>query len=230
MSKTNKTFFLLIFLVLTLFVSGCSQIFSVSSATDLIQYTNEPIKVAFTTNIMAPEINVYFDNQAIDFQQTKDGDTYTITASVATPGILKIIISGGEKPETITIDVRKPYIKVVYDIPPQVEEGESAELIIETQTPQGTPLDVDSVEIVYSDPTNVFHTIEMRRIGVGEYATLINYKQRGNYIFKIYPHLLGFETKETTAITAVLATTQFSFAVYLFIGALLYYWYGKKRK
>jgi hypothetical protein len=185
-----------------------------------------------SSSVIQSFIYTYLDNNG----------TYTLKlTNVTEEGIFKIVVSEGNKtPEVQVIEVKKPYVKVIADIPQSVERNTRSTLEVKTYNPQGEKLSADSVDIVVSTPDSVERTIDLVKVNETDSNTFrieYDYLNYGAYNFKIHARLPGYETLEEHKLTTVLKTEGihpiiwvWTIAIILYVILFLLNLIGKKKR
>lgn len=236
MAKDNRPLLIVGLIILAVLFFQYSDFFGINLLSPQVQYNNQDIEARFKLiNYTNPTINAFFDNEKI-FEITANETNETITFTkdlingtyvlkvmgIKEEGIFKFVVSEGNTTEIQVIEVRGPYVDITYNIPGVVDEDEIVDLEIETFTPQGEELDADSVDVEIIDPDNKAETISFDKSG-NKFTKRFNYKENGNYQFKVKARKDGFETIEVTAITTVVKTGGIHPVVWVWIGAAIFW-------
>jgi len=222
MKENNSLYFALIVIALytLLYLGANGSLFSsVSLQSNQVQYYNKPIIVSITTDLVDPNISVYFNNNLLNASVIILNNTYKITQELSSEGLLTVYLASGNESFSEVIEVRKPFVDIKQTIPTMLNKGESAKLEVRTYNPQGDPLQADSVDIDVYDPSNIKTTIFLDK---EDYVFTKNfiYSKEGNYIFKINARKSGYNTVQQTVITSVLKTEGIHPIIFIWLGII----------
>lgn len=215
--KVRNTIIVIVLAFLLLVIAKQFDLFSTQTLElNQVQYYNKPIKLQITTDIIEPIFTAKFNNQNININYTKQDQVYIITTELEEIGLLKVYLND----ELIeTIEVKKPYVTALNNFPTIVDKGTTYTIEIEPINPQGEVLDSDSMDITIIFPDNKQSKMVLEEDG-NIFKGTIQYTDSGNYIFKIKPRKIGYDTKETTAITSVLKTKSVHPVFYIWAGLI----------
>jgi hypothetical protein len=148
----------------------------------------------------------FFNDIPINTTNEFYNNTYKfVLYNVTQEGIFKVIFTAENFTESQVIEVKNPFIDIKHNIPETIEKGESFKIQIRTFNPQNEALNADSVDVDVYDPDNSKTTLFLDK-QENIFEKIFYYNKAGNYIFKIHPRKVGYETKEFSTITAVLKT------------------------
>lgn len=235
MSEKNRTLTIVILMILAIIFFN-SQLFTIYLSSPKVQYNNKPITAEFKlSNYTNPLITAFFENkeifeinanetnETITFDKNLINNTHQLTIhGIKQEGTFKFVVSEGNLSEVELIEIRNPFVDINHNIPGAIDEGESFKIDIKTFNPQGEVLIADDIGVTVSTPDNEVKDIEFTKSENLFYATF-NYKDDGNYIFKIKPSKSGFDTKEFTAITSVIETGGIHPIVWIWILAIVFW-------
>lgn len=227
---TNKNFPLVIFIILAgIYLFSNTELFSISLLTPQVVYYNSPINIKFTTNLSEPQISLYFNevllsqtNQSITYTDAIINGSYVLTVSnITQDGLLKVIASKENVSEIQVIEVKKPFVDIKHDVLATTEKGTTDKIAIKTYNPQGEAIEADAVDIISIDPANKETPITATKANANEWELTFNYKDAGNYIFKIKPRKAGYDIREFTAITSVTKSAGIHPIIFVWAGAAI---------
>lgn len=199
-----------------------------------IQFLNKPIEARFTTDLIQPNITTFFDDSPINVTMVLINGTYLFTLENQTrEGIFKIVMQAGNETISQVIEVKNPYIETSNDIPATANKRDIIEISIQTFNPQGDALNADSVDVDVYDPDNIKTTLFFEK-QTNRFVKEFTFNKNGAYLFKIHARKVGYDTKETGAITNVLQSGGIPFIIWIWIGAaglfiILFIWRRYRR-
>lgn len=233
-NDNSSTLIIIGIIVAVALLYNYSGFFGIGLRSSSVQYYNEPIEAQFNlTNYTNPSIELFFkdekimefdandSNQTISFTKNLVNDTYDFyIEGIKEEGALKIVVSEGNVTETKIIDVQQPYIDIIHDIPNTAVEGDSIKINVTTLTPQGDPIESDSVVMDVIYPDNSIKTLTLTKSGINAERNF-NYENKGTYQFKIRAIKDGYKTKEYSAVTSVISAGGIHPVVWIWIGAFI---------
>lgn len=179
------------------------------------------VQVQYTNNTIDPVTNLsinqtYFVNETHETKiynaaKNNQKELYTFNylngtyalrlENVTQVGYFKFVVSEGNKTESQVIEVRNPFIDMKNNLKSIVYQGESYDLQILTYNPQGEKMEADSLDVDLTTPDSSVQNLAFTKNGTN-WNHKYTYTQNGNYIYKIRPSKLGYDTKEFTIIVS----------------------------
>lgn len=222
----NKTIWIIGLVLLGIFLYSQGSLDNLFATVGLkspeVVFLNEPIIVKLDISNVTGNLTVFATLNSIEVQPdvTLSNNTYLIAFyNLTEPGLLKISITDEIETKVIPIQVSRPIIRIENDIPLESEKGKKT-LTIFTKDNKGHLVDMDSLIVRVTDPSNNKQTITPVKNTMGTYTFEVEYKESGNYIFNIIPIKQGYDSLEYTAITAILKFAKFPMILWVLIGGI----------
>jgi len=169
-----------------------------------VEYVNETTNETYTVN-ESHQIKIYpatQNNQKEIYTFNYINGTYALRLeNVTDTGYFKFTVNEGNKTESQTIEVRNPFVDMKNDFELTVKQGVLYDLEIKTYNPQGEVLEADSLEVDLTTPDSSVQSLTFTKSN-STFTLPYTYSQNGNYIYKIRPMKLGYDTKEFTVIVS----------------------------
>lgn len=168
-----------------------------------VEYINQTTNETYYIN-ETHQVKIYpatKNNQKEIYTFNYINGTYALRLENATTGYFKFTIIEGNKTESQVIEVRNPFVDMKNDFENTVKQGVKYDLEILTYTPQGEVLEADTLEVDLTTPDSSVQSLTFKKEG-NKFTLPYTYAQNGNYIYKIRPTKLGYETKEFTIIVS----------------------------
>ena len=218
--KKNQWVWPTILLILLLFVANPTPgPLSIVSLSPAVQYYNEVVKVSFSS-VVSVNVSTFFNDAPINYSLVQQNNVYGVSVNVSNEGLLRVVSLSQNVSDTLVIEVRKPFVDSTNNVPNVVDKGEIVTIQVLTLSPQGEPLEADSVDAVVTLPDNTHQTLVFEK-GGNAFTTKFTYASSGNYVFKINARKVGYTTQEKTAITSVIKKEVVHPIFWVWGGALL---------
>ncbi len=198
------------------------------------QFNNVDIEVKFRIvdgNVsLTPDdlaVEATFDDDPIDLEFLPIDSVYTSSFETTQTGVLKLIITGTVDGEAISkllaIEVKKPLINIDAVVPNNIFVGETHELTFSFTDQFGKAIELDSVELRISDPSETgvgqqkFKRTEiLTKQQTGRYILDFKFDLIGDYIFEVTPIKDGFDTIPLIRSATVFDSAKFPFGLVIF--------------
>ena len=123
--------------------------------------------------------------------------SYEVYINTDRVGVMDIHIEYGKTgfawaTEDIQIQIKKPFIKFVHNLPLEHTIG-SYDFVVQTFNPQNELIDVD-LTCEVTEPSYLKSDLDMRRVTKGKYVNYYDFYEEGIYYFKCYANKLGYDT------------------------------------
>ena len=235
MAKQDNTIvWVIVLLIAGAFLYNYSSFFGIGITSASTQYYNKPITLEFSlTNYTNPNILIFFNdkeimeidandtNQTISFTKNLVNGTYTFSMhNISEAGFLKVVVSENNLTETQVINVQRPYIEAVNNIPNTANQGETFKILVSSLNPQGENITADSIIVYVTNPDNSVETLTLTKSG-DNFEYNFKYKTDGTYQFKIRASKLDYQTKETSAVTIAIKSGGIPLFMWIWIGAAI---------
>lgn len=223
MDKQTKVVLGAIAFLLVLFFWNNGSIFSTTTLiSPEIQYYNNPIKADIITDLSSPSYQVYFNNNPVSVEPTISEGMYTFTLNdITTEGIARIVLSTENETVTKLIQVRKPYISMKTNLQASYDKGTEVTIEAQTYNPQQDILLVDAIDVDVAYPDSSHETLFMKNTNETTFSLDFKFKNQGGYVFKFYPRLGNYNTKEHTVIVQVTSKAFMNPIYYIWLGGII---------
>lgn len=188
--KKNTIYWIVIIIAVLLVWSGkinLSNVFSSAAITNEkilpTQYLNQPVQVSVMSD--TSDIVARIDNIAWNATVVSSGvnGTYLVTVNNPIPGRLTIYAA----PNLYKLDLKRPVIDIKDNILLTTDIGYETDINVQTLTPQGAALEVDSLTVKIVDPDSVTQTYTLTKTSGNNYKMHWKYSKSGIYYFDFSP-------------------------------------------
>jgi len=224
--EKNQVLWIVGLVVLAFALYQYSSLGAIGLNSPSVQYYDSPIVVDLRTNLVNPEVKVYFNDVAINPSVSKLNCTLNetcikITSNLNTEGILTATIKSGSDQEVYTTQIKQPYLIVENDILANLSTGRLENITLKTFNQDNEAIDVDSISLTSFAPDKSIESIKLTKSGVGVYQGEYNYKDKGEYNMKISASKEDYKDSEYVVFTSVLKGSGISLWVWVALGTLV---------